>query len=66
MISEELNVCSLAHIAVSMYYSNKLQTDIPIKKLCKYYTTYVLGIHDLFTAFIIGYDIATGGYEQAI
>ena len=66
MIPEELAVCVLAHIAAMMYHSNKVQLDLPIKKLSKYYIFCVLAIHGLFTAFIVGYDIATGTYEQEL
>ena len=66
MIPDELAACILAHIAAIMYYSDKLQADMPIKKLFAFYATYVLGMHSLFNALIIGYDLATGEYSQVI
>ena len=66
MIIEELGVFILAHVAVVMYYSHNLRTDIPVKKLFKCYITYVLAMHALFSSFIFGYDAATGEYSYVI
>jgi len=64
MLTDEFGVCILAHIAAIVYYSSKLQNEIPIKKLFKYYTTYVLCMHGLFDAIIIRYNVTTGEYRS--
>ena len=63
MITEEIWVYNLAHLACIMYNSHKLQTELPLKKLFK---DYIACVHVLFNVLIIRYDVATGEYKYAI
>ena len=66
MVSETFAICALAHIAAIMYYSDKLRSDIPVKKLFRYYITYASSTIALFSFFIINYDLSTGRYRDVI
>ena len=65
MVPEAFATCMLAHIACIMYYSNKLQSELPIMKLMQQYTIYIISVLGLFNFFIIGYDVVTD-FEWAL
>ena len=66
MVPEAFATCLIAHIAYIIYYSNKLQAHLPIMKMFKRYTIYIVSILGLFNFFIVGYDVATGNSQNAI
>jgi len=66
LLHQSAAVCILAHVTFIMYYSNKLQANIPNTKLLKYYIMYMGGIQILFSIFIILYDVASGNYSNVI
>jgi len=64
MVPEAFATCLIAHIAYIMYYSNKLRARLPIMKMFKHYTIYIVSMLGLFTFFIVGYDVATGNSQN--